>query len=449
MAAFTAAPTGKTLPTSNITNTISDAYPNPSRTFKISEGIEFRNMRDFLPVNSSTDGSYQNDKYLEFIIHPGDKTFLNLERVFLELKLQIQTNAGARLNEATHAVSIIDGIGTSIISRCSVYLNGVLCESSSYKGISEYIRSVLTMSNEELHGIGRGNFFKSLDTQISDKITEEYFAADKISADEASIVESCRKVIHTMSPLRLDISSAETFLLDNVELRIRLDLQPNAFCFLTHQDIRYQYKIEMAKLHVETIIAESNALLSLNQRMLSDGTSVEYIIDRPAIKTQILMNGSSGISVDDVFTGLIPSKLYVFMIAQDSLRGSYSRNPLHLAHCDLKNIRLDINGNSYSYLTGEFPDQSTHFFINSLLNINSKETGLTRKNFINGRTILVFDLGTSNSSDTIEIERRGNLRLELETRTPVTENVVLFMVGVLNGVIFINSSRAVNTSFLM
>lgn len=449
MAAFTTALSGRSVPTSHIINSISDAYPNPNKNFKISEGIEYRTMRDFLPINSSLDGTYQNDNYLEFIIHPGDRTFLNLERVFLELKLKIQTHTGARLNETLHNVSVVDGLGTTIISRCSVYLNGVLCESSSYKGIVEYVRSILTMTNEELHGIGRANFFKSLDTEIVDSVTDEYFADAKVTRDEKAIIKSCRDVIHTMAPLRLDLSSAETYLLDNVELRIRLDLQPNAFCLLTQQDIKYQYKIEMAKLHIETITAESNALLSLNRRLLTDGTSIEYLVDRPAVKTQIFMNGSSSISVDDVFTGLIPSKLYIFMVSQNSLRGSYSRNPFHLKHSDLKSIRLDISGNSYTYLSGEFPDQATQFYINSLLNINSRGTSLTCNNFVNGRSIFVFNLGLSSSADTIEIEKRGNLRIEMETRTPVTENIVLFMVGVLNGVVFINSSRTVNTSFLM
>jgi len=74
---------------------------------------------------------------------------------------------------------------------------------------------------------------------------------------------------------------------------------------------------------------------------------------------------------------------------------------------------------------------------------------LTMDNFQNGRTIFAFDLSNTDQPDCLNIEKRGNLRLSMNLDTALTENYVLFAVGITHGAVSINADRVVRTSFLI
>ena len=87
-----------------------------------------------------------------------------------------------------------------------------------------------------------------------------------------------------------------------------------------------------------------------------------------------------------------------------------------------------------------------HTLIN---NGNIGKNLLSQKTFKDGRTIFVWDLRPSDSSDTIPLERSGNLRLNIQTSTVNTENYIVYVVGVTNGLITVDSNKRVKTSYLM
>jgi hypothetical protein len=112
-------------------------------------------------------------------------------------------------------------------------------------------------------------------------------------------------------------------------------------------------------------------------------------------------------------------------------------------------MRVDINGNVFSLTSGRFPNNFAHFFTNTLMNLDSHNHLLTYENFRKGRSIFVHDLKASHSGDCLSIDRRGNLRISIQTSQPLTENITMFIIGITSGVITINSERNIQTNFLM
>jgi len=438
--------TGETVPTSNYVNSISENFPSPTRFYKIDAGVSQRSSRDYLPINANVNTNSVNDSYLEYIIHPSDREFINIENVFLELKLNIVSANGETLGD-TARVSVIDGVGHNIIARSTVYLNSVVVESNPYKGLWEYIKTITGVGVNEQHSILRANYYKNITEKCTDVIETTYFQ-DDASNNEKEIIADVKRGLHLMVPINLNISSSDFYLLDNVELRIRIDLNPASYILSSDQANQlYAYKISLAKLHLEKIIPHPNALVSLNKTMLTKNTSIEYVVDNPIIKTYVYPTGYTTLTVDNAFNGFIPNKLYVFFVSQTALNGDYTRNPSFLQNCKLTSIRVDINGNIHSHLTGSFPHNITQYFIKSLMGIGHEKTLLTYDNYKSGRTIYVFDLSNTDSSDCINIQKRGNLKISIQSSTAVTENMVLFLVGVSNGTVFINTDRVVKTSF--
>ena len=431
-------------PSKKLISAISDSFPTPNRSFKVESGIEKRHNVDYLPINANIQNSSVNDTYVEFLIHPTEKTFLNLDKIFLELKLQIRAPNNANLTATNHSVTIIEGVGTSLISRCNVFLNSTPVESNAYMGLWDYIRTSISMTEEERNNAGRVNFYRNNNTDIPRLITADYFTEDNLNDQENEIIGACRDTIHTMIPLKISLSTADVLLVDNITLKIRIDFNPSEYILLTHQDIEYSYRITLAKLHIENIVVEPNALISLNSNMLKDNSQIEYLFEKPVIKTQVITTGLPSVICDNVFTGQIPSTLYVFMIAQNSLNGAFNRNPLYLENCNVNKIKIDVNGSTCAYLTGDFQrNLVSEFMMKTLSAANNKLPGLTYDNFRSGKTIFVFDLCSSLSNDTLTLDRQGSLRLEFSMSSATTENHILFMVGLFNNSLLVNAARSV------
>lgn len=436
--------TGQSVPTLNYVNSLGENFPSPARTYKIDAGVSQRLSRDYLPINANLNTTSINDSYLEFIIHPSDREFINTENLFLEIKLKVKRANGEDLGDDSR-VSVIDGLAHTLISRCTVYLNSTICESNNFKGLWEYIKTITTSGVNEERTILQSNYYRKINSTCKDTVNEEFFGD---SREEKEISLAVRNGVHLMVPINLNISSGDFYLLDNVELRIRLDLNSSAYVLLSHQDTEmYSYEIQLAKLHVEKILPHSSALVSLNKTLLTKNINVEYVVDVPIIKTHVFPTGYTSLTLDDAFNGYIPNKVYIFLISQTALSGNYTRNPTFLQNCNISSLRLDVNGNVHSHLTGSFPNNITQYFIKTLMGLSGDKTLLTHGNFKSGRTLFAFDLSNSSSVDCINIQRKGNLRISLQTSSSVSENMTLFLVGMTNGTIFINSERAVRTSF--
>lgn len=439
---------GMTVASDRYHHSLTEQFPSPIQSFNIESGVLSRINRDYLPINANLDSAQINDNYIEFNLNSSDREFFNCEKIFLELQLQILKPDGTPIDDGD-SVSVIDSLGSSIIAGCNVYLNSTPVESNPHFGIWNTVKSYLSMGTEDHKTHGIMNFQKHIDTECVNTVTAAYFADASISDHERKIIQSTKNIIHLFSPLKLDISSSKIFLLDNVEIRIRLDLQPANFILLTHTDIDYKYKINLAKLHVEKITPQPSALLSLNDSLRKESSFIQYMINKPSIKNHVYPRGYRNLTLDNVFNGFIPSKMILFFISQQALSGSYQRNPLYLKNCGISSIRVEIDGNVHSVNSGNFTDRYAQYLSNTLQNISSNDNMISVPNFKSGRTIFVYDLQASDSDDVLHIEKRGNIRLNIQLSHALTENVSLFAIGISTGNVYINSDRIVKTNFLL
>ena len=185
--------------------------------------------------------------------------------------------------------------------------------------------------------------------------------------------------------------------------------------------------------------------------MLRENAKLEYFIEKPVFKTHIISSGLSNYSAKNVFSSAIPNTLYVFLISQAALNGSYNSNPLYLEHGNITHLRICLNGPIHTNLRENFTSNKiSQFMGNTLANIGKRAVGLTPETFVNGKTLFVFDLIQTLSDDILNLHRNGNVRVEIQTENPINENLVLFTVGIFSqNKILINPARNVEPSFAM
>ena len=440
---------GVTVPTAKYINSIGDDFPSENRTYKVESSISSRYQRDHLPLNANISTGNISDSYVEFIVSANQNEFIDLDSLTLETKLKITKADGSSLDD-TCKVSVVDGLAHRLFIKSSIFLNGISVENTNYYGIYNMLKTYLSMGKHELSSAGRNSYYKDIGNQkILNTFTEANFASGALWTDEKEIINDCKTSLHFITPLNLDISSANFLLLNSVDIRLRFDLAPPA-CIINSPDLeQYRYNITSMKLWSQKIVPYPSALMSLSKALINGNSTIDYIFKRPVIKHYIFPQGHTNIVLDNVFNGLIPNTLYVFFMHQSNLNGSYERNGAFLTHGNISNLLLEINGNTYSSLSGSFPDQVAHMLNQTLSNIKGDNHLLTLRSFKEGRTIHTFDLRTSDCEDVLSVEKSGNVRISLNAARANTENLSVFIVGMTTGLLEIDAHRRVRTSYLM
>ena len=175
-----------------------------------------------------------------------------------------------------------------------------------------------------------------METPIIDTAVAANFA--NTNANETFIRDSTRNVIHMMGPLNFDIVGINSYLLDNVSINIRLELAKPSLVLLAADDQEYFYTVDSCKLWCKKVIQYPTALLALNKAMMRNNDFIEYMFDRPIVKTVVFPTGQNSISIDSPFNGVVPHKLIMFLVDQESPSEAYTRYPNYFQLCAITNV---------------------------------------------------------------------------------------------------------------
>ena len=438
---------GSTIPTANYVNSISSDFPNPNRAYKVESTITNRYLRDYAPTNAHLSNGVVEDNYIEFILNSNQQEFLDCTSLALEMKMKIVDSKGEAPGEDAK-ISVIDGLGHRILSRMTLYFNGIPIETNNFFGLWSALKTYTSMSKDKLDSVGRNMFYKSLSHDIIGTFNSTNFPTTSDN-DEQKIAAQCKSILHFVTPLHLDVGTGDFYLMNGVDVRLRFDLSPASLLINSTDNVEYNYKIFNIKLWAQKVVPTQEALMSLNHKLINYNAHIEYIVDRPIIKNYVFGVGQSILSLDNIFNGVVPHMVYVFFMKQKAINGAYTENGANLIHCDMSSLRLDLNGNTVTSLSSKFPDEIANLFHNTLFNLKDSAHLLTHHNFKNGRTIHTFDLTASDCRDDLKIEKSGNLRLTIQLKTPNVENISAFIIGITNGLIELDSARRVKTSYLM
>ena len=211
----------------------------------------------------------------------------------------------------------------------------------------------------------------------------------------------------------------------------------------------FKYDIQYAKLNITKYVPNPSALLALNRNLNNNFKTVNYIHHRPVVKQFIMPENHTTLVLEDIFHGIVPHKIYMFLLKQGNANGAFTKNGAYLEHCTLKSVTLELNSMIHSAMNISFPHRFANVLHHTISNLRTDNHLLTYENFNEGRTIFCWDLAATDCNDVLEVEKTGNLRISLHTHTPLTENTYIYIVGITNGFIQIDASRRVKTSYLM
>ncbi len=416
-------------------------------------GIDKAQYIDFRPVAPVTD-----DSVIEFNVLGNGSQYLNLRDTRLHAKLLITKADGSTLTEED-AVGFIALPLHSCFKQVDVYLNHEnVSPGANLYPYKTYLEKLLNQSTAPGHPHAASELYildgnpemgESNNLSESNPNTETEGALNK-GLHERAKYTNLGRIIDLESSLYCDVTLQERFILNSVDMRVRLYQTPDAFRLMTSSEEKYKVKIVDIYLRVSKVSVSPETILAHNQALLIKPAVYPYW--KSTLKAFSVAKGGYTVNIEDPFQGRIPAKLFCFFVSSEAFNGSYKKNPLEFRHYDLRSAGFFVNGLSVPNQPQEmnFNHRDVVTAFNSLLETAGKadvnaECDISLDRFVDGFTILGFNLETSlmNTLDFVVPSKDAHSRLELRFGTPIPEAINVITMAVYPQLLHIDHARNV------
>ena len=177
---------------------------------------------------------------------------------------------------------------------------------------------------------------------------------------------------------------------------------------------------------------------------LNEYPTLDYVFTSKAIKQYHLPAGQNEVYFDLPFASSIPEKLFIVFQHYDNFNTrSWKENLLYLEHLNLGNVYITINGTTIYNIKCDFSLGDVAEIYNTTLLCLDKNHMLTYDSFLNGATILGFNLATYDPSADIRAPFYGVLKIVLTFRERLADPAMAYLMGDVLSVLSINNMREI------
>jgi hypothetical protein len=264
------------------------------------------------------------------------------------------------------------------------------------------------------------------------------------------------KYVDMIGHLHMDLCNQDKFMLNGVEMRLRLVRSRNTFAIMS-KSVSYKVNIKEANLYVRRCKINPSVLVA-HSKTLEHG-SAKYPITRVDVKTITLPSGIRGKTLDSVFLGQLPKRIIVGLVSNQAFNGDFKKNPFNFQHFNMNFFALYVDGEQIPskplqpvYKKGEERYVLAYHTLFSGTGIQFSDAGNTidRDDYPNGYCLMAFDLTPDMSAGETghwNLVRNGNLRIEIGFAEPLTETVNCIVYAESDNVIEVDRQRNVSADF--
>ena len=255
--------------------------------------------------------------------------------------------------------------------------------------------------------------------------------------------------------LDLDFLKTTKYLLNGVNLRFRFNRASSAFCLQKYKDdtaVNYKLKILSMKLSLRKVLPEVS-ILTAHERILAK-TTAKYEFDRLVFRHFNIPKDSNNHTLENIFNGMLPQKIIFMLCDTEDFTGSLSTNPYNFQHKNISHVSLFVDqtpliNHNLNFSDSKYIEFFQNFYFHlGYTNPHKGNLEITRDDFKNGYTIMVYDLSTDlNAGTHLNLHRTGNLRLSLTFATTLTKPATILIIGSFSNLVQIDKDRKVFHDF--
>ena len=420
----------------------------------VNTAVEEINWVEYKPCYMDKDGL----SAVEFSITGNATEYIDLARTELHVRVRLVKDDGTAFG-SDESVLPINMILHTMWSGVDVELNKTLVSTSGtnymYKaGIECLLNYSKEVQRQQMTSIGMVVDETNFDARFLEDNTNAKNVTVGLNPGIASRINMFKNnVAEFVGPLLADICNQERSILNAVDIDITLTPNKDAFRLITSKDgFKCKMLIEDIYLSVCKVIPTPSVMsghtLGLNT------TSGKYPYQKSEVRTVTIPAGYLGETIENIYKGVIPSRLVVGMVDSRAYHGSFGRNPMKFDHFNLESMCLYVNGKP----TPKKPfsiDVENNRYLDAMLSVY-RATGklwenidlcIDRQTWKDGLSLIAFDLDPTSAPDFRYIGKPkfGHTRLDLSFKTALAQPIVLILYATFPARVEIDQARVVTS----
>ncbi|XP_067129573.1 uncharacterized protein F54H12.2-like [Centruroides vittatus] len=391
------------------------------------------------PIADITD----NRAPIEFYISGFGENYIDLHSIYLHVQAKIIKKDGTDL-QLEDKVAPVNYFLNSLFSQCSVFLND---------------KQVISQTNYQYKSILEALLFYSKDAQktfltsaLFYKDTAQYM--DSLDDNNEGLAKRFNiakqsKLIDLIRRLHIDLSRQPKLLINNVDIRIKLERSKDNFALMASTD-NYKIVIKNASLKINKVDVSSSVQIGI-EKALQTGL-IKMPFRRTEVKVFTLSSGIQSSNISNAVIGQLPYRITIGLVPNTSFNRNVKYNPFNFKNYNLNYICL-LKDNQMLPSKPFVPDFEANLYARNFLTLfedigcinHHKYTNISYKDYKDGYTLYSFDLTPDRSASESHksVNQIGNISIEVKFKTALLETVNVICLLEYNNTLEIDHSRSV------
>lgn len=417
--------------------------------------IEGSNWVYYKPISSLTD-----DSPIEFVVPGHGDEYIDLAHTMLSLRVQIfpgvaekqSTSAAAAAVPGRVSVGPVNNFMHSMFNQVDVYLNQKLVSppNNAY-AYRAYIETLLNYGPAaKASHLTSVLWYDDTPGKMNDLKENSGLEKRKEFLDVG-------KTVDLLGHLHCDVFNQERFLLNGVEMRLRIARSRDSFCLMSEpQHSGYGVKIVEASLLVRRAKIAPGVLLS-HARALAKSTA-KYPLTRVEVKAVSMHAGVHGETIDNVVLGQLPKRIIIGFVDNKAFNGDRTLNPFNFQNYKINYLSLYVDGAQIPSKPLQPDFTKTHQYIDAFQTLFSgtgihflnEGNSIGREDFPDGYCLFAFDLTpdlSANSNSHWNLIKHGSVRIEVRFEDALASTVNCIVYAEYDNILEIDAARQVLVDF--
>lgn len=354
---------------------------------------------------------------IEFHIPASGEEYIDLPHTMLYVQAKIVKSDDSLLTSTDKTIGPVNYFLHTLFSEVQIYLNNKLVSFPSHMyPYRAYIESLLNYDEPA----------KSSHLQQSLWFKDTAGYMDAVDANNKGFTKrfefsKLSKTFDMLGYLHCDIFNQEKFLINGVELRIKLIPSKNSFCLMGETGSDGKVKLLDVALIVRKVSISASVKLS-HSKILRQYTA-KYPISRVQLKAVTIAKGIMSKTIDNLILGPLPKRVIIGFLNNDAFNGTFTTNPFHFKHFKYNFFSLYIDGTPVpskplqpNFDSGHFIRAYHTLFAGSGIDYLDEGNNIQRSDYAQGFSLLAFDLTPDQSANATShwcLTKHGTLRMEV------------------------------------
>lgn len=395
--------------------------------------------------------SLSDNAPLEFVVPGHGEAYLDLAHTMLSLKVSMQKTGTKEAEELEKMAGPTNNFMHSMFSSCDIFFNQKpVSPANNAYAYRAYFETLLNYGpSAKRSSLTSVLWYDDTAGKMDDLSNNEGLKARRelFGVDDT---------IDLIGHLHADVLNQERFLLNGVEVRIRLVRSKNEFCLMYPEGCTPSLRILDATLLIRRVKINPSILVA-HARALAR-TTAKYPLTRVEVKTVTLHSNIYGETIDNVLMGQLPRRVIIGFTENRGFNGKNTLNPFNFQNYNINYLSLYVDSTQIPAkpLTPDFKSKKLYvdayqtLFTGTGLHFMDLGNGISRNDYPSGFCLFAFDLSadlSAGKNSHWNPLRHGTVRIEVRFEEELQNTVNCIIYAEYDNILEVDSARQVTLDY--